>query len=112
MARGIGAVNPFRAVRRSPRVEGRSVREFSTSYAPLHEWRGAGRTVVSRGGEVTPRAPARSIAGAGGNERLEPRVAQQRGVGIGLGVRRGQQLLAVEDRVRAGEHAEKLRLAR
>ena len=41
---------------------------------------------------------------------VNPSRSQQRAVAIGLRVPRGQQLLAVEDRVRAGEEAQRLHL--
>ncbi len=43
---------------------------------------------------------------------VESRVSQQGSVVVGLGIRRCQQLVSVEDRIRTCIHGQELRLAR
>src|SRR5690606_39269990 len=107
----------------NPRADvGRSAPLFTPRSTPASE------RASSRGGLGEP-APAQrlcaSLRGAGLSlravmmlagfwarfDRLEARVAEQRLIGVGLGVARGEQLVAVEDGVGARHEAQELRFA-
>lgn len=68
-------------------------------------------TVRLRDGQREPRLSLRDGDRWTRRHRREPRVADEREVRLFFGVGRRQELLAVEDRVGAGEHAHDLGLA-
>jgi hypothetical protein len=92
---------PDRALKRESRVSvvrgGKVTRSFTIAVLPL---RGAASFNLEHR-RLTLR-----------RQRGEPGVAQEGQIVLFVGVRRGQELVAVEDRVRAGHQAEHLRLAR
>src|SRR4029077_12767677 len=54
------------------------------------------------------RAPARARARAARSERVNAELVEQGAIARGFGIAGGEELVAVEDRIRAGEEAQRL----